>query len=82
MTLEELKKLFNTGQSNTIVINQLTINDYSTHVAIDALKMPTAPAFEKLLYPWSDWDRANRDYADACRRATWANDHDDHGFLS
>jgi hypothetical protein len=79
-SIDELKKLLGTG--NVIVINNLTVNvtDDSTHVSIEPLHAPVPPA-QRQLYPWSDWDKASRDYADECRRYRWAHDHDDHGYL-
>lgn len=78
-TLDELKKTLGMGSGHTIVINNITINDYSMHVTIDTLSVEEFP---RLLYPWSDHDLKSQHYAERCRQRTWENDHDDHGYLS
>jgi len=75
ITIDDLKKLSETG--STIVINNLTINDYSTHVTIEvATELPA----DKLLYPWWQFDRASVVRADKAIHDRWTNGHADTGF--
>ena len=76
MTLDDLRKI--AGAGVVVVINNLTINDNSCHLTIEA-EIKQAP---KVLYPWSDYDPdARRTAADLVQKHWGSVTPDEAGYL-